>query len=204
MLFENKNLIRSLRKKYSKEKLIIFTDTKPKSIKTWRKVLNNVLRVMSKELNYDLYIFDTTHDKALNKYGTVFHYDKTCLKSAIYKIEDLIAIGCRRAFILNTDIIDKRLLDERLVYRFLFLSTIQDIYFPNIKSNDAIKIGGADMFNFVRDVEALLTEKICYCDKQCLKEFKENEYKFPERLVYFKFDKKDLHNHIKIIDCLLE
>ncbi len=204
MFFEGNSPIKYLKKKYAKEKLIIFTGSKKKECKKWRGVINSVLKVLSHDLNYDLYIFDSERDRALLKFGTVFRYDETCIKSAMYKIGDLVAEGVRRAFILNTDIIDKRLLNENLRYRFLFLSTIKEIYLPEIQPNREIKIGGADIFNIVRDVEGVYTEKICYCDKECLKEFKEHQFKYPERLVYFKLDKHDFYKHIKVIDALLE
>ncbi len=204
MFFEGDNPIKYLRKKYTKEKLIIFTGGKKKEVKKWRGVINRVLKVLSKDLNYDLYIFDSERDRALLKFGTVFRYDETCIKSAMFKIEDLVAEGVRRAFVLNTDIIDKRLLNENLNYRFLFMSTIQEIYLPEIQPNRSIKIGGADIFNIVRDIEGLHTEKVCYCNKECLKEFKEHQFKYSDKLVYFKLDKKDRDKHIKIIDALLE
>lgn len=204
MFFEGSDQIRYLRKKYSKEKLIIFTGGKKKAVSQWRRVLHKVLQVLSKELNYDLYIFDPVNDKALSKYGAVFRYDETCIKPAMFKIEDIVEAGCRRAFVLNTDIIDKRLYNENISYRFLFLSTIKEIYLPESQPNHKINIGGADIFNVVRDVEGLNTEKVCYCNKECLKEFKENLFKHPDKLVYFKMEKKDKNKHIKIIDNLLE
>ena len=30
-----------------------------------------------------------------------------------------------------------------------------------------------------------------YCNKECLKEFKENLFKYPDKLIYFKMEKKD-------------
>ncbi len=204
MFFEGNNPIKYLRKKYSKEKLIIFTGNRKNSVRKWQNIINKVLRILSKDLNYDLYIFDSENNKALSKFGTVFRYDETCIKSAMFKIEDIVLEGCKRAFVLNTDIMDKRLYNPNLSYRFLFLSTIKDIYLPEAQPNKEVKIGGADIFNIVRDVEALHTEKICYCNKECLKEFKEHQYKFPNQLVYFKLDKKDWYKHIKIIDAILE
>ena len=53
MFFEGSDQIRYLRKKYSKEKLIIFTGGKKKAVSQWRRVLHKVLQVLSKELNYD-------------------------------------------------------------------------------------------------------------------------------------------------------
>jgi len=196
--------IKYLRKKYTKEKVIIFIGGKKKTIKKWKRTLNSVLGILSRYLNYDLYIFDTDHNKSLSKFGTVFYYDETCIKPAMYKIEDLITAGCKRAFVLNTDIIDKRLLNENLRYRFLFLSTIHDIYLPEAQPNHEVKIGGADIFNIVRDVESVQTEKICYCNKTCLKEFTENQYKYPNHLTFFKLEKDTPNKHIRIIDTLLE
>lgn len=204
MFFEDRDEIKYLRKKYTKEKLIIFTGGKKKIISQWKKVIHKILHILSKELNYDLYIFDPENDKTLTKYGAVFRYDETCIKPAMFKIEDIVDAGCKRAFVLNTDIIDKRLYNENLSYRFLFLSTIKDIYLPEAQPNRKINIGGADIFNIVRDVESLHTEKVCYCNKDCLKEFKENLFKYPNKLVYFKMDKKDKNKHIKILDTLLE
>ena len=204
MFFEDKEEIKYLRKKYPKEKIIVFTGGKKKIIKKWRKIFAKVLSILSKELNYDIYIFDPEEDKSLQKFGTVFHYDETCIKAAMYKIEDLVASGCTRAFVLNTDIIDKRLLNENLKYRFLFLYTIKTIYRPEIQPNNEINIGGADIFNIVRDIEALQTEKICYCNKECLKEFIDNEYKYKEHLSYLRLEKNTQNKHIKIIDALLE
>ena len=204
MFFYDCDEIKFLRKKYTKEKIIVFTGGKKKSISRWKRVIHKVLKIMSKDLNFDIYIFDPDNDKSLAKYGTVFRYDESCVKVAMFKIEDIVESGCRRAFVLNTDIMDKRLYNENLNYRFLFLSTIEDIYIPEAQPNREIKIGGADIFNIVRDVEALNTEKICYCDKDCFKEFKENEYKFPNQLVYFKLEEGTRNKHIKIIDAILE
>lgn len=204
MFFEGSDQIKYLRKKYAKEKVIIFTGGKKKSISKWRKVFHKVLQVLSKELNYDLYIFDSENDKQLTKYGAVFRYDETCIKPAMFKIEDIVESGCRRAFVFNTDIVDKRLYNEKIGYRFLFLSTIQDIYLPEAQPSRKIKIGGADIFNIVRDVESVHVEKVCYCNKECLKEFKEHQFKFPDKLVYFKMDDKTKNKHIKIIDSILE
>lgn len=202
MFLENPH-IKYLKKKYSKEKVIVFTEGVHKPFKGTKKMFKELYRTLVEDLNYDLYFFDTEEEKYLSKYGTVYRYDKSSVKLTGYQIEELIEKGCRRAFVMNTDVLDKSLLKPELRCTFLFLTTIHDIYLPEIQPKKEVNIKGADMFNIVRDVESTNLNKVCYCNKNCLKEFKDNMFKYPEKLVYFELNEKSADKPYKIIDSML-
>ena len=54
MFFDDCDEIKFLRKKHTKEKIIVFTGGKKKSISRWKKVIHKVLKIMSKDLNFDI------------------------------------------------------------------------------------------------------------------------------------------------------
>jgi len=203
MFFSKSADLIDLRKKYAKDRIIIFVGGDKEEIKSQRRLIKKCLKVLSEELNYNLYIFDTDDNKSLNKYGTVFHYDKNSVAMTIKRIDDLYANGVYKAWVFNTDVINKELLNEFLNYRFLYLTSIEDICTP-VKHDSDLVVADADVFNIVRDIEGLPLEKVVCCSKTAVKEFKEHRFNEQEKVIYLELDEKDKAPHLKIVDAILE
>lgn len=203
MAFFNNEELSDLRKKYANDRIVIFLGGKKPEIKQYKNLIKKCLDVLSKDLNYDLYIFEPDDDRSYNKYGTVFHYDLFSVNSAVEKINDLYANGVYRIFVLNTDIMNKELLNEFFNYKFLYMTSIEDICTP-VKHDGVLEVADADVFNIVRDVEGLPLEKVICCSKDGIKEFKEHRFNEQEKLFYLELNEKDRNKHLKIVDALLD